>query len=164
MEQTLKELKPIAAQIAQLYKEKIQQANSVATGNLLNFTYDVTFEGTVFRLIFNLPKEWAYVENGRAAGKFPPIEAIKDWIQVKKIVPYPDSYGRVPTTNQLAYLISRKIATDGIQPKPLLQETIDQSARYIDSWNETIKSHFAQEINTELINIQKEINEVIWKQ
>lgn len=44
---------------------------------------------------------------GRKPGRFPPIQAILDWIDAKRIVP------QGITKSSLAYLIARKIATEG---------------------------------------------------
>ena len=45
---------------------------------------------------------------GRAPGKFPPIEAIRQWIQDKGITPFDNI-----SISSLAFLIARKIANDG---------------------------------------------------
>lgn len=44
---------------------------------------------------------------------WPPVDAIKSWIERKNIQPYQDARGKLPTINQLAYLISRKISIHG---------------------------------------------------
>ena len=49
------------------------------------------------------------LENGRRAGKFPPIQAIDEWVKQKGIVATD-----IPQKS-LIYLISRKIAQTGIQ-------------------------------------------------
>lgn len=59
-------------------------------------------------------------------GRFPNIDAIKKWIQVKPVIPTVQSNGKIPTLNQLTYLISRKIARDGIEPKYYLNNTLDE--------------------------------------
>ena len=45
---------------------------------------------------------------GRAPGKFPPIEAITKWIEDKGITPFDNI-----STSSLAFLIARKIANEG---------------------------------------------------
>lgn len=50
------------------------------------------------------------LETGRQAGKFPPIDAIKQWIEDKGIASRLN--GEI-TKNQLAFLIARKIAREG---------------------------------------------------
>jgi len=67
---------------------------------------------------------WKYVDNGRNPGKFPPPNKIKEWIQIKPVTPYPGKNGKLPTTDQLAFLIGRKIATKGIDPAPFFKKNI----------------------------------------
>jgi hypothetical protein len=59
-------------------------------------------------------------------GTFPNIDAIKKWIQVKPVIPTVQSNGKIPTLSQLTYLISRKIARDGIEPRYYLNNTLDE--------------------------------------
>lgn len=62
---------------------------------------------------------WKYIEEGLApAGKFgnpgwKAYPAIRDWIDIKPVIPRPDGNGRIPTPKQLAYLITRKIVENG---------------------------------------------------
>lgn len=48
-----------------------------------------------------------FQQHGRGPGKFPPIQNIQDWIEARGITP------EGITTRSLAYLIARKIATEG---------------------------------------------------
>lgn len=70
-----------------------------------------------------------YMINGRkAGGKFPPVGKIRQWIKDKGITPT----GNI-TINQLTYLISRKIAVEGITPSPerkrLLLDVYDRQSK-----------------------------------
>lgn len=67
--------------------------------------------------------KWA--ENGRGPGKFPPIEKIKEWIRIKPVLPRQIN-SKLPTENQLAYLISRKIALEGTKGNHLFEKTINE--------------------------------------
>ena len=81
---------------------------------------------------------WQYVENGRKAGKYPPINAIKNWISVKPVLPRPLKSGKLPTANQLAFLIARKISKVGIKPKPFLKPTITDFDLINKVYNEVV--------------------------
>ena len=83
-----------------------------------------------FTVTINLEDYWYYVENGRKAGRFPPIDKILEWIRVKPVIPYSDSRGRLPTEESLAFLISRKIAEQGTEGRHVLYETVDELNRY----------------------------------
>ena len=79
--------KSLCQQLLDLYKENIKQTNHNASGNLINSaTYSFTFENGIFELYFNLPDYWKYLENGTKP-HFPPIDAIRKWIEVKPVIP-----------------------------------------------------------------------------
>ena len=68
---------------------------------------------------------WYYVENGRKAGKWPPIQNILDWIKIKPVLPRPNAEGKLPTPQQLAFLIARKIGEEGTQGTQDLRKATD---------------------------------------
>lgn len=86
----------------------------------LGNTENVTVTVGDLEVTLHLPPYWRYLENGRGPGKFPPPEAIRNWIEVKHIIPRNDT-----TVPQLTYLISRKIAREGTKGKHALEGTID---------------------------------------
>lgn len=53
------------------------------------------------------------LEHGRKPGRKPPLDAIKDWIKVKGIIPKPNERGKAISVNSLAFLIQRKIGAKG---------------------------------------------------
>ena len=67
---------------------------------------------------------WKYIEYGRRPGKFPPPNKILDWVKIKPVIPRPVN-GIKPTEKQLAFLISRKIARDGIEAGNQFKEALD---------------------------------------
>lgn len=67
---------------------------------------------------------WYYVEHGRRPGGFPPVNKIKEWIQVKPVYPTADSNGRVPTVDQLAWAIRTKIGKEGTKAQPFFDKNI----------------------------------------
>lgn len=62
------------------------------------------------------------IEEGRRAGKMPPVAAIQRWLVVKRVVPKHDT-----TIEQLNFLIRRKIGREGTVGKHYLQEQIDKT-------------------------------------
>ena len=71
---------------------------------------------------------WLYVENGRKAGKMPPIKNIYEWIQNKqplqaKVAQSPD---RIAATKSLAYVIARKISKKGTKAQPFISPSLNQ--------------------------------------
>lgn len=88
-----------------------------------------------FEVNIELEDYWYYVEHGRKPGKFPPVNKIREWIEVKPVMPRPmtlvrhnksgdKQYTVTPTVDQLAFLIGRKIANKGTDPQPFFEKNI----------------------------------------
>ena len=111
--------------IADIYRKKMDGADYNKQGELYNFKWTTEWKDNLFEIAFDLPPYFHFAENGRRPGKFPPPDAILKWVQFKRLVPRPGRDGKVPSTNQLVYLISRKIATKGTEGKHLFEKTLD---------------------------------------
>ena len=145
------DIQTIIDQIANSYRNELTQQGKVASGRLRDFTVEVVQDDKWFNIVFNLEHYWKYVENGRKPGKFPPINAIMEWIRVKPIVPHPMN-NRVPTTKQLAFLIARSIAQNGIKPTHALQNTLA---------NPQVENFIEQLCNYIIDQLEKQIDEDI---
>lgn len=120
-----------AQKAEELYKRKLTDKEINASYKLLNSVETVVRRNDdEFTVTINLEDYWIYVENGRGPGKFPPIDKILEWIRVKPVIPYSDSRGRLPTEEQLAFLIARKIAEQGTEGRKVLYETVEELNRY----------------------------------
>ena len=109
--------------LAVRYKSYVPEAS----GKLVqSVKYEFKHNDRIYEVGLWLEDYWKYVEYGRKAGKFPPIDKIKEWISVKPVVPRPMKNGKLPTINQLAFLIARKIAREGIEPKNILKRTVEE--------------------------------------
>lgn len=109
--------------LAVRYKSYVPEAS----GKLVqSVKYEFKHNDRIYEVGLWLEDYWKYVEYGRKAGKFPPIDKIKEWISVKPILPRPMKNGKLPTINQLAFLIARKIAREGIEPKNILKRTVEE--------------------------------------
>ena len=108
------------------YRRELYEGGTNCTGRLSNsLRYIIESDEDAFNLFLALGDYWKYVEYGRPAGRFPNIQAIEQWIKDKPVIPQPYN-GKLPSIKQLTYLISRKIANEGIQPKNYLQNALDQ--------------------------------------
>lgn len=76
----------------------------------------VKYEADGYTVSIDLNDYWKYVENDTRP-HWPPRAAILNWVKIKPCIPRPDNKGRIPTQEQLAYLIRRRIA--GLSPKGL---------------------------------------------
>ena len=114
-------------QIIDSYRRKLYEGGSNATGLLGNsLTTQVNAEDGIYEVTLQIQDYWKYLEYGRLPGTFPNIDAIRKWIQVKPVIPTVQSNGKIPTLEQLTFLISRKIARDGIEPRYYLNNTLDE--------------------------------------
>lgn len=126
-----------------------------ASGKLVQSAhYEVKINDSVFEVGIWLEDYFKYVENGRGAGKFPPIDKIKEWIRVKPIIPRPMKNGKLPTENQLAYLIGRKIAKEGYEGKHPLEKSIeDVNQEMLMTIKMAIMEDIADDLNKTLITL-----------
>ena len=126
----------------------IQNARNNLDANQSNASYNLynSFEKVIeigedyFKVSISLADYWQYLEKGRGPGKFPPVDKIKEWIEVKPINPTPLSNGKTPSVEQLSFLISRKIANEGTEGKPFFEPAKEQTIReFEDKINQAIE-------------------------
>ena len=144
---TLEVLNDFGRFLVEEYKDKLILNDAIASGSLYDsITYIIEDRGKSIEVKLSLNDYAKYIENGRKPGKWPPISAIQKWIEIKPVLPRPMSNGQLPTTAQLAFLISRKIGLEGIAPKPLLQECINN---VWDVMKEFLEEALAKDIQEE---------------
>lgn len=127
----LSTLNEYAQRAESLYKQKLTDKEINASYRLLNSVETVVRRNDdEFIVSINLADYWIFVENGRGPGKFPPLYKILEWVRIKPVIPYSDSRGRLPTEEQLAFLIARKIAEQGTEGRKVLYETTTELNNY----------------------------------
>lgn len=112
-----------------------------------NLSKPITFTIGNLEVIFDLPAYWKYIELGRGPGKFPPPPAIQDWIQKRNILPVARN-GITPTTDQLAYLIGRKISKEGTEGKHALEKTLTS---VVDDLIRDLTTAIVQDVKDQLV-------------
>lgn len=148
----LTSLNPIINDFISTYKSTLENKGKRASGALIDtIKHKIKIDGKYILVILNLEEYYRWVELGRNPGKFPPPDAIKRWIQIKPILPRPNSNGKIPTENQLAFLIGRKIYREGIKPTHALRDTIREFDLYNKIYN-TIVDSIQQKITEEIEN------------
>lgn len=85
----------------------------------------IEHNGNRYEVGLNLKYYWYYENNGRRAGKFPPISKIQEWIKIKPVIPR-ERNGYLPTEKQLAFLIARKIAREGTKGKHTFDNVVEE--------------------------------------
>lgn len=154
LERTIRYLNRFAAELTALIRENIIEYDLLSSYNLYN-SIDVHIvnehpSGARSRLnvVLNLEDYWQIIENGRRPGKrFPPLDDIRHWIQIKPIMPREDNTGKIPTEDQLTFLIGRKIARDGTEPKPFVSDSVEEMLQsfYLDIQSE-LESDLADDL------------------
>lgn len=118
-------LQDFAKDFEENYKDTLRQHGRIASGDLINSVKTKVNTGTgYYEVTVTLKDYWKYVENGTRP-HWPPRDAILRWIQIKPVILYPDSNGRLPSPESLAFLISRKIATVGTEGSHDMQSVKD---------------------------------------
>lgn len=116
-------LEELAADVKDNYKEHLEYHDRKASGDLLqSISTEIEVRGTTYIVWLNLADYWKYVENDTKP-HWPPKEPIDRWISVKPVIPRPGANGKIPTTEQLSFLIRRKIATEGTKGSHDLRDT-----------------------------------------
>lgn len=142
----LSEVKQITELFAAALKDRLARDNTNASGTLSKSIRDIVkYDGKYISVAISLEDYWKYVENGRKAGKFPPINKIKEWIRIKPVIPYTKN-NKLPTENQLAYLIGRKIARKGTPANPFLAPTI-RDFDLVDKLYSVVNNMFIEQVN-----------------
>lgn len=105
-------------------KNKLTANGSNASGDLSNSLKGIVKQNGKYIVVsIQLNEYWKFIENGTKP-HWPPLSEIRKWISVKPVLPRPTKSGKLPTANQLAFLIARKISKVGTKAKPFLSNTI----------------------------------------
>ena len=128
------------------YKMYLIRDNKKASGNLVRSLKPVSiqFNNNKIQGEIYIAEYWKYVEWGRKPGKFPPVNKILDWIKIKPVLPRPMNGLKPPTEKQLAFLISRKIAREGIPAGNQYTDALDETWK---RWEQNISKAISEDLN-----------------
>lgn len=122
-------LQEYAVEVRNRYQDRLILHDRIATGDLLNSVEaHVEYDGRAYEVQLDLADYWRFVEMDTAP-HWPPPSAILNWIKAKPVLPRPMKNGKLPTPQQLAFLIGRKIAVFGTKGKPDLTDTVEEMNR-----------------------------------
>ena len=133
-ENTAKTIQKYAERFIEVYRGHLEDFGYTDGKLYKTLDYSISNEGIDWVVTIHLEEYWKYIEDGRRAGaRMPPIEAIKNWIEYKKILPktiqLKSGKTVLPSTEQLAFVIARSISKIGIEARPIARETVDQLNR-----------------------------------
>ena len=119
-------MEEMAIAIRNEYQDNLIRNDRIASGDLLNnIEYEVTRGDFTYTIYVKMKDYWYFVENGRKVGKWPHIDNILNWIKIKPVLPRPNAKGKLPTPQQLAFLIARKIGEEGTEGTQDLRKATD---------------------------------------
>ena len=126
-----------AETVRDLYKEKLVEADRLASEDLYNsIEAQVVVNGTEYLVQVRALDYWKYVE-WDTKPHWVPIQPLLRWVRVKPVLPR--SGGSVPRPEQLAYLIGRKIAREGTKGShDLALASTETNRRFRDAINEAL--------------------------
>ena len=139
--------------LADRYKDNLQGSDRMATGNLVNSIRSiVTFNDRTFEVSLSLEDYYKYIEEGTGLSHKPdphspyrvPYAPILQWVKVKPVIPYPDTNGKLPTPESLAWMIKRKIDKFGIEGKEDLKDAMDSVTQ---DWEQRIEDALTDDIS-----------------
>lgn len=116
---------------------------------------EVTVNGQTFTASLKMNKYWEYLEYGTGPGRgraqyWPPSEPISRWVKVKPVIPRPDKNGKLPSPEQLTFLISRKIHDEGTQGTHGFEKTRDAIVPF---YIEKLEKAFNEDIGFYMMNV-----------
>jgi hypothetical protein len=148
-------LREYAERVKATYQDYLNSEGVNASGSLRDsISIGVDVDGHRYDVFLNLNKYWKWIEGGR-----PPTQnngdgelrrAILDWIRVKPVLPTPIN-GKLPTEEQLAYLISRKIHQEGYEGKGLLKQSVNDNEEFLNVVQYAMLEDIERDINEVLI-------------
>lgn len=124
-ENLYKVLEEYAIELRNKYQDNLINNDRIASGELLNgVDYLVQMDNIQISVSLKLADYWKYCEYDTKP-HFPPVDKILDWIKVKPILP-DNRFGKLPTPDQLAFLIGRKISEEGTKGSNDLHNAINE--------------------------------------
>lgn len=138
-------------------RKELRKLGKVASGHTYNSIHSVEkFDERKSSSSVYADESLIFIDQGRRKGaKFPPLDAIEDWVRVRGIVFRQDN-GKAMPVKVIAFLIGRKIARDGIKPTYIIDGVFNKK-----SYKELIKRRLTkaslEDIRVRTLTLSKQI-------
>jgi hypothetical protein len=134
----------LGSDIVERLARELKDRDKVATGNLIDsLEWDVRQLLSDFQLTFSAEDYERFIESGRRPGSFPPVKAIKAWIDAKGL-----------DLNE--YAVAKNIWKNGIKPTPYVDDIL--SSGIIDDSVKQIEDVLANDVEYELVKLVQQLN------
>ena len=158
---TMLALEGFGEEFRNLLQDRIIEEDLISSGELLNdLDYIVEAEEGSFTVSVKIKDYFKYLDEGISpAGKYknPDWKAyphIREWIKLKPIYPEVDKEGKTPSVDQLAFLITRSIRENGIEPRNIWEPAVKEC---VDKWEKRLGDAILEDIGTDLERVLLEI-------
>lgn len=132
--------------------------NNNATGTLSNSMQKIVQIGEdEFSVSVSIAEYWKYL-NYDTRPHWPNVGAIRQWIEVKPVKPRVDNGKRLPTVDQLAFLIGRKISIEGTKGTHFFDKAKDDTLAY---YEEAIDLAITEDVDEYIVSLVD--YEELWK-
>ena len=115
--------------IKQLQNNLLKNKTNASSGLSQSIEPKITQPPGGYNLSIMMEDYWFYVENGRKAGKMPPVKNIFEWIRNKRTIQVETiskSADTIAATRSLAYVIAKKIGREGTKKQPFVSPALQQ--------------------------------------
>ena len=115
-------------ELIQNFRINLLKNNSVASKSLYqDITPKITPKANGANLKIQMLDYWQFVENGRKAGKMPPVAPLIEYVKNKKELQMKiaNARDRIAATKSLAYVIARKIGREGTKAQPFIAPALN---------------------------------------
>ena len=121
-----KVLEEYGRELRNKYQDSLINNDRIASGELLNSCeYIIQKDSYSISVSLQLAEYWKYVE-WDTKPHWPPVDKILEWVKIKPVLPNSGSDGKLPTPEQLTFLIGRKIAKEGTKGSNDLHQSIEE--------------------------------------
>lgn len=129
-ENTSQALRQVGGLVTRRLSQNLQEDNSIASGKLDSSIAFRAFS-TNNQLGINIEMEdyWVYVDEGRKAGRMPPVSKIEQWLSYPNVRSKISQGNDAPIQNVegLAYVIAKKIGREGTKGNDFATNVFESS-------------------------------------
>ena len=157
----MKVLEEFGAYFRNLLQDRIIEEDMIASGELLNdLDYVIDAGENEWTVSVKIKDYFKYLDEGtQPAGEFknPGWKAypfVRQWIEIKPIYPSVDSEGKTPSVDQLAFLITRSMKENGIEPREVWEPTVKEA---VDHYEQKLGDAILEDMGSDIERVLMEI-------
>lgn len=147
-------LDTLGERIVAYMRENLEKNGTNASNKLSNsITHLVKADGQDFEVFISLEDYWKYVEYDTRP-HWVSAKKLQEWIRVKPVLPT-ERNGKLPTVEQLSYMIQWKIHEEGTKAQKFFWNSVEDAVKDFEkAIEEAIEKDMDRNIETMLLTIQ----------